>query len=80
MIVLFTLTSAFALVPLLALGRLPVGACLLAAVALPVVWLGSSLGAWLHARSSERMSRAAGLAVLAVTAALAAARAASSLV
>ena len=80
MIVLFTLTSAFALVPLVALGRLPVGSCLLAAAALPFVWLGSSLGAWLHARSSERMYRAAGLAVLAATAALAAARAVSSFV
>lgn len=78
MIVLFTLTSAFALVPLLALGRLPVGACLLAAAALPVVWLGSSFGAWLHARSSERTYRSAGLAVLAATAALAVARALSS--
>ena len=80
MIVLFTLTSAFALAPLLALGRLHVGPCLLAVAALPLVWLGSSLGGWLHARSSERMYRAAGLAVLAATAALAAARAASSLV
>ena len=80
MIVLFTLTSAFALVPLLALGRLHVGACWLAAAALPVVWLGSSLGAWLHARSSERTYRAAGLAVLAATAARAAARARSTVV
>lgn len=80
MIVLFTLTSAFALVPLLALGRLHVGYCLLAAAALPVVWLGSSLGAWLHARSLERTYRTAGLTVLAATAALAAVRAISSIV
>lgn len=78
MIVLFTLTSVFALVPLLALGQLHAGACLLAAAAFPIVWLGSSLGAWLHARSSERMYRNAGLAVLATTAVLTTAKALSS--
>lgn len=75
MIVLFTLTSAFALVPLVALGHLHAGTCLLAAAGLPLVWLGSCLGAWLHVRSSERVYRRAGLAVLTAAAALAAAKA-----
>ena len=79
MIVLFTLTSIFALVPLLALGRLDAETCSLAAAALPIVWLGSSLGAWLHARSTERMCRGSSLGVLAATAVLATAKALSFL-
>ena len=79
MIVLFALTSAFALVPLLVLGRVDTTTCSLAAAALPIVWLGSSLGVRLHARSSERMYRRAGLAVLGATAVLAIAKAMSSI-
>lgn len=78
MIVLFTLTSAFALAPLLVLGRLQVNACLLASAALPIVWLGSSLGERLHARSSERVYRCAGLVVLSATAVLTTVKALSS--
>ena len=79
-IVLFTLTSAFALLPLVVLGRVDAGNCLVAAAALPLVWFGSSIGAWLHARSSDRLYRNGGLAVLAATALLATAKAPSSIV
>ena len=75
MIVLFTLTSASALVSLVALGRLQAGTCLLAGAALPIVWLGSSVGTCLHARSSEQVYRRAGLGALAFTAVLAVAKA-----
>ena len=78
MIVLFTLTSTFALVPLVALGRVNAATCMASGFALPLVWLGSSIGAVLHARSSERMYRSAGLAVLAATGVLSAATALSS--
>ena len=74
MIVLFMLTALAGLLPLALLGRIDGHIGFLALPGLPVVWLGSALGAALYARSPDERYRRVALWVLAATAVATAAR------
>lgn len=79
MVILFSLTSIAALVPLAIAGTLTVASGILALAALPLVWVGSSIGGALFRRSSEATYRRTGIVVLSATALLTAAKAISAL-
>ena len=76
MIVLFLLTAVMALLPLAWFGLLPRPILVEAAFGLPLVLAGSWLGARAYGYSAERHYRFVALAMLMVTAALSAWRAA----
>lgn len=78
MIVFFLATSVFALVPLAALGMIGRWSLAAALVSFPLVWSGSALGARLYRASPAAHYRLVALALLLVTAALAAFRAAAA--
>jgi uncharacterized membrane protein YfcA len=70
MIMVFTLTSVCALVPLLIAGEVTAQMAVLSLAALPLVWLSTSLGRRLFLISSDRVYRWAGLIFLGLTAVL----------
>ncbi len=74
MIVLFLFTSVAGLLPLTLLGHVGRQDWLLAALGLPGVWAGSSLGAWMYRRSPEAQYRRVALWMLGATGVAAAAR------
>lgn len=76
MIVIFLITSVFALAPLAWLGLVGRDSLVGATLGLPAVLLGSWLGALVYRRSTDRHYRAVALALLLATAALSAWRAA----
>jgi uncharacterized membrane protein YfcA len=76
MIVFFLATSIFALVPLAAFGMIHWWSLAAAATSFPLVWLGSTLGAYLYRASPEAHYRLVALGLLVTAAALAAVRAA----
>ena len=77
MIVFFLVTAVLALVPLAWLGLLPSTIMVEAAIGLPMVLVGSWLGARAYSRSADRHYRFVAVAMLLVTAVLSAWRAAS---
>ena len=77
MIVFFLVTAVLALAPLALLGLLPGSIMVEATIGFPMVLVGSWLGAHAYSRSAERHYRLVALAMLLVTAALAAWRAAA---
>ena len=76
MIVFFLVTSILALAPLAWFGLLPAAVVGQAAIGLPMVLLGSWLGALAYGKSADRHYRFVALALLLMTAALSAWRAA----
>lgn len=79
MIVFFLATSIFTLLPLAMLGMVHWWSLAAAALSLPLVWLGSVIGARLYRISPEAHYRFVALCLLMITAVLAAIRAAFSL-
>ncbi|WP_158742934.1 sulfite exporter TauE/SafE family protein [Acidisphaera sp. L21] len=80
MIVFFLATSIFALIPLATLGMLGWPIAIMALAGFPAVWAGSWLGARMYRGSSDQRYRMVALALLIVTAILAAARAVLDLI
>ncbi|HEU0070095.1 MAG TPA: sulfite exporter TauE/SafE family protein [Alphaproteobacteria bacterium] len=68
MIMVFTLTSVCALIPLLIADAVRLEMAVLALVALPLVWLSTSLGRRLFLITTDAIYRRAGLVILSATA------------
>lgn len=80
MIVLFMATSIAGLIPLIATGHLPQNSLVQAVFTVPSVYIGSRIGAYLYRRSPEAHYRTVAMALLVLTAILAAWRAAADII